>query len=99
MFAPEPPVDDLSTSRGVVLSRAATILRSIETQPLTGGSFSLEVYGGTYTLESIGLGAIGTYISDVRENVRTCILFSIERRPTEQVSLSICLCVLFQIDR
>ena len=37
-FAPEPPVDDLSTSRGVVLSRAATILRSIETQPSTGGS-------------------------------------------------------------
>lgn len=38
MFAPEPPADDLSTSRGVVLSRAATILRSIETQPLAGGS-------------------------------------------------------------
>lgn len=37
-FAPEPPVDDLSTSRGVVLSRAATILRSIETHPLAGGS-------------------------------------------------------------
>lgn len=46
MFAPEPPVDDLSTSRGVVLSRAATILRSIETQPLAGGSTRLGVYGG-----------------------------------------------------
>ena len=46
MFAPEPPVDDLSTSRGVVLSRAATILRSIETQPLTGGSSRLGMYGG-----------------------------------------------------
>ncbi len=29
-------VDDLGTCRGVVISRAATILRSIETQPLTG---------------------------------------------------------------
>jgi hypothetical protein len=29
-------VDDLGTCRGVVLSRAATILRSIETQPSTG---------------------------------------------------------------
>ena len=29
-------VDDLGFSRGVVLSRAATILRSIETQPPTG---------------------------------------------------------------
>lgn len=49
LFAPEPPVDDLSTSRGVVLSRAATILRSIETQPLTGGSLGREVYGGRDT--------------------------------------------------
>lgn len=49
MFAPEPPVDDLSTSRGVVLSRAATILRSIETQPLAGGSTGLGVYGGPPT--------------------------------------------------
>ena len=32
----ESSVDDLGTCRGVVLSRAATILRSIETQPLTG---------------------------------------------------------------
>lgn len=32
----ESSVDDLSTCRGVVLSRAATILRSIETHPLTG---------------------------------------------------------------
>jgi hypothetical protein len=32
----ESSVDDLCTCRGVVLSRAATILRSIETQPLTG---------------------------------------------------------------
>ena len=45
LFALEPPADDLSTSRGVVLSRAATILRSIETQPLTGGSLSLQGYG------------------------------------------------------
>lgn len=29
----ESSVDDLGTCRGVVLSRAATILRSIETQP------------------------------------------------------------------
>lgn len=28
--------DDLGTGRGVVLSRAATILRSIETRPSTG---------------------------------------------------------------
>ena len=47
MFALEPPVDDLSTSRGVVLSRAATILRSIETQPLTGGCLGRERYRGT----------------------------------------------------
>lgn len=47
MFAPEPPVDDLSTSQGVVLSRAATILRSIETQPLTGGCLRQERYRGT----------------------------------------------------
>jgi hypothetical protein len=46
LFALEPPVDDLSTSRGVVLSRAATILRSIETQPLTGGCLGREVYRG-----------------------------------------------------
>ena len=32
----ESSVDDLGTCRGVVLSRAATILRSIETQPPTG---------------------------------------------------------------
>ena len=32
----ESSVDYLNTSRGVVLSRAATILRSIETQPSTG---------------------------------------------------------------
>ena len=32
----ESSVDDLGTCRGVVLSRAAAILRSIETQPLTG---------------------------------------------------------------
>ncbi len=54
MFAPEPPVDDLSTSRGVVLSRAATILRSIETQPLTGGSLRLETYGGSFSPKRLG---------------------------------------------
>ena len=32
----ESSVDDLGTCRGVVLRRAASILRSIETQPLTG---------------------------------------------------------------
>ena len=53
MFAPEPPVDDLSTSRGVVLSRAATILRSIETQPLAGGSTGLGGYGGPTTTLSL----------------------------------------------
>ena len=30
-------VDDLNSSRGVVLGRAATTLRSVETHPLTGG--------------------------------------------------------------
>lgn len=30
-------VDDLDSSRGVVLGRAATTLRSIETRPWTGG--------------------------------------------------------------
>jgi hypothetical protein len=30
-------VDDLDSSRGVVLGRAATTLRSIETHPWTGG--------------------------------------------------------------
>lgn len=33
-----PFVDDSITGRGVVLGRAATKLRSIETHPLTGGS-------------------------------------------------------------
>lgn len=32
----ESSADDLRTSRGVVLDRAASTLRSIETQPLTG---------------------------------------------------------------
>ena len=36
----DPSVDDSSTGRGVVLGRAATKLRSFETQPLTGGSTS-----------------------------------------------------------
>jgi hypothetical protein len=34
--------DDLGTSRGVVPSRAATTLRSIETKPLTGGFVRLK---------------------------------------------------------
>jgi hypothetical protein len=34
----DPFVDDLSTGQGIVLGRAATKLRSIEIQPLTGGS-------------------------------------------------------------
>lgn len=34
----DPFADDSSTGRGVVLGRAATKLRSIETQPSTGGS-------------------------------------------------------------
>ena len=33
-FGPKSFVDDLCTSQGVVLGRAATTLRSIETQPL-----------------------------------------------------------------
>lgn len=40
----ESSVDDLGTCRGVVLSRAATILRSIETQPPTG-RFVLALFG------------------------------------------------------
>lgn len=36
----DPFAYDLSTGRGVVIGRAATKLRSIETQPLTGGSIS-----------------------------------------------------------
>lgn len=36
----DPSVDDSSTGRGIVLGRAATKLRSIEIQPLTGGSTS-----------------------------------------------------------
>lgn len=36
----DPSVDDSITGRGVVLGRAATKLRSIETHPLTGGSTS-----------------------------------------------------------
>lgn len=34
----DPFADDLSTGQGIVLGRAATKLRSIEIQPLTGGS-------------------------------------------------------------
>lgn len=37
----DPFADDLSTGRGIVLGRAATKLRSIEIQPLTGGSTDL----------------------------------------------------------
>lgn len=33
----ESSVDDLRTGRGVVLGRAVPMLRSVETQPLTGG--------------------------------------------------------------
>ena len=36
VLSTESSVDDLGTCRGVVLRRAVTILRSIETQPLTG---------------------------------------------------------------
>ena len=36
LLSTESSVDDLGTCRGVVLRRAASILRSIETQPLTG---------------------------------------------------------------
>ena len=36
LLSTESSVDDLGTCRGVVLRRAVTILRSIETQPLTG---------------------------------------------------------------
>ena len=36
----DPFADDSSTGRGIVLGRAATKLRSIEIQPLTGGSTS-----------------------------------------------------------
>jgi hypothetical protein len=36
--APEPLADDLNLCQGVVLSRAASILRSIEAHPMTVGS-------------------------------------------------------------
>ena len=48
--------DDLVTGRGVVLSRAATTLRSVETKPMIGRFvfftqflFSRTHYGGTCT--------------------------------------------------
>ena len=46
----DPSVDDSSTGRGVVLGRAATKLRSIETQPLTGGSTSRRLVRYAYVL-------------------------------------------------
>jgi hypothetical protein len=39
--------DDLGAGRGVVLSRAATTLRSIETLPSTGGFVTRLPYAGT----------------------------------------------------
>jgi hypothetical protein len=44
----DPSADDSSTGRGVVLGRAATKLRSIETQPLTGGSTSRRLVDSSY---------------------------------------------------
>jgi hypothetical protein len=57
----DPSADDSSTGRGVVLGRAATKLRSIETQPLTGGSTSrrlvdLPLFG---TFARFILGGVG----------------------------------------
>jgi len=55
----ESSVDDLGTCRGVVLRRAVTILRSIETQPLTGrfvrsvGQSSLAVVSFFYYLVKV----------------------------------------------
>lgn len=86
MFAPEPPVDDLSTSRGVVLSRAATILRSIETQPLTGGSSGWEMYGGRAL---------------TRERSGDCVVRSQRRRQGKvenRLRYACVLCALFRID-
>ena len=42
--ATEPSVDDFCTCQGVVLNRAATILRFIETHPLSGGSTNTCIY-------------------------------------------------------
>jgi hypothetical protein len=59
VLSTESSVDDLGTCRGVVLRRAVTILRSIETQPLTGrfvrsvGQSSLAVVSFFYWLEKI----------------------------------------------
>ena len=44
----DPSADDSSTGRGVVLGRAATKLRSIETQPLTGGSTSRRLVDSSF---------------------------------------------------
>ena len=84
MFALQPPVDDLSTSRGVVLSRAATILRSIETQPLTGGCLGRERYRGTPI-------AIVQYRAREKSEKCTGEEFSFGRRNT---SLSVFCCLL-----
>ena len=55
----DPFVDDLSTGQGIVLGRAATKLRSIEIQPLTGGSTSrrlVDPRGRESSAEGLGRG-------------------------------------------
>ena len=54
--SPKSSVDDLCTGRGVVLGRAATTLRSIETQPFWLGDLSCQLDKSPSKVERKGLG-------------------------------------------
>ncbi len=58
-------VDDLRTGRGVVLGRAVPMLRSVETQPLTGGFVLMDgriLIGHLYTQIHICVREVGHFL-------------------------------------
>lgn len=67
----DPSADDSSTGRGVVLGRAATKLRSIETQPLTGGSTSRRLVDSSFVRYFCSF-----YVGGVGENKYTVLTSS-----------------------
>ena len=75
----ESSVDDLGTCRGVVLSRAATILRSIETQPSTGRfvRFSRTTFFSfSFFLKCGRLSSANEEEEDLPRESWTCVFFS-----------------------
>ena len=70
-------VDDLVLGRGVVISRAATSLRSVETQPLTRrfvrsqtNNISSQLVNGLWAFSSARAHALSTLISHARLRLR-----------------------------